>query len=50
MSLLRLAVNTSRWDLAAHTLLAAGIMTMKKGVKPDDRDDEKTKNSSKKDR
>jgi hypothetical protein len=31
MCVLRLAVNTGRWDLAAHTLLFVAIKTMADG-------------------
>jgi hypothetical protein len=37
MRLLRLAVKEQRWDLAAHTIVLATAMVLKKGDKPDAR-------------
>ncbi len=35
MSLLRLAVEKQRWDLAAHTIVLATARILNKGGKPD---------------
>lgn len=36
MRLLRLAIETERWDLAAHTIILATARALSKGDKPDD--------------
>jgi hypothetical protein len=36
MRLLRLAVETKRWDLAAHTIVLASAKVLKNGDRPDD--------------
>ena len=35
MRLLRLAVETKRWDLAAHTIVLASAKILKDGDRPD---------------
>jgi hypothetical protein len=35
MRLLRLAVETKRWDLAAHTIVLASAKVLKNGDRPD---------------
>jgi hypothetical protein len=35
MRLLRLAVETKRWDLAAHTIVLASARVLKNGDRPD---------------
>jgi hypothetical protein len=37
MSLLRLAVEKQRWDLAAHTLILAAARVLNQGVKSHER-------------
>lgn len=37
MSLLKLAVEKQRWDLAAHTIILAAVRVLNQGVKSDDR-------------
>ncbi len=34
MRLLKLAVKTQRWDLAAHTIILATVLVLEKGEKP----------------
>ena len=34
MKLLRLAINTQRWDLAAHTIVLATATVLKNGGRP----------------
>ena len=36
MSLLKLAVASGRWDLAAHTIVLAAARVLSQGVKEDD--------------
>jgi hypothetical protein len=35
MSLLKIAVESKRWDLAAHTIVLATVRVINRGVKPD---------------
>ncbi len=35
MKLLRLAIESERWDLAAHTIVFATVSLLKNGEKPD---------------
>jgi len=35
MKLLRLAIESQRWDLAAHTIVFATVSLLKNGEKPD---------------
>ena len=37
MRLLRLAVETERWNIAAHTIVLAAAKVLKDGDRPDDR-------------
>ena len=37
MSLLRLAVESGRWDLAAHTIILAAAKHLNNGARPDGR-------------
>jgi hypothetical protein len=47
MRLLRLAVETQRWDLAAHTVVLATARLLRNGDKPDARKSkEKTRRST----
>jgi hypothetical protein len=46
MRLLRLAVETQRWDLAAHTIVLATTRLLRNGDRPDARrNKEKTRRS-----
>ncbi len=47
MSLLKLAVENQRWDLAAHTLVLATVRVLNQGVKPDGRKSKTEKRRSK---
>jgi hypothetical protein len=47
MSLLKLAVESGRWDLAAHTLILATVRVLNQGVKPDGRENKAKKRRSK---
>jgi hypothetical protein len=41
MRLLRLAIETGRWDLAAHTIVLASARVLKNGDKPNAKGKEK---------
>ena len=47
MRLLKLAVKTQRWDLAAHTVVLAAVRVLNQGVKPDGRENKTKKRRSK---
>ncbi len=46
MRLLKLAVKTERWDLAAHTVVLAAVKVLNQGVKPNETDNKKKKRRS----
>jgi len=43
MRLLKLAVKTQRWDLAAHTIILATASALKKGERPHARKNDEKK-------
>ena len=47
MRILKLAVKSQRWDLAAHTIVLATARQLKNGEKTNGREKEKEKRSSK---
>jgi hypothetical protein len=47
MSLLKLAVASRRWDLAAHTIVLATVRVLNQGVKPDGRENKAKKGRAK---
>ena len=47
MRVLRLAVKSERWDLAAHTIVLAAAIQLKNGEKPNDKGSREKKRRSK---
>ncbi len=47
MRLLKLAVKTQRWDLAAHTIVLATAQQLKKGERPHDKRSKEEKRRTK---
>jgi hypothetical protein len=43
MSLLKIAMESGRWDLAAHTLVLATVRVLNQGVKSDGKEDKAKK-------
>ncbi len=47
MSLLRIALEKQRWDLAAHVIILATVRVLNQGVKPDGRENKTKKRRAK---
>ncbi len=47
MRLLKTAVQSGRWDLAAHTIVLAAVRVLNQGVKPDGRENKTKKGRAK---
>jgi hypothetical protein len=43
MSLLRIALEKQRWDLAAHTIVLAAVRVLNQGEKPNERENKEKK-------
>lgn len=47
MRLLKFAMESKRWDLAAHTIVLATVRVLNQGVKPDGRQNKTKKGRAK---
>jgi hypothetical protein len=47
MSLLRIALEKQRWDLAAHTIVLAAVRVLNQGVKPNGKETKEKKGRAK---